>query len=50
MVPEFPPAALALLIAIAAEDAVPAVLVLVVLVGAGRCSIEAAELTENDGE
>jgi len=36
--------------AIATEVVAPGVVVVVVLVCAGKCSTEAAELTENDGE
>ena len=48
--PEFPPPVLNLFIGIAAEVVAPAVVVVVVVECAGKCSTEAAELTENEGE
>ena len=39
-----------LFMAIAAEVVDPVVVAVVALVGPGKCSTDAAELTENDGE
>ena len=48
----FPPPVVlfGLLMAIAAEVVDPVVAVVVALVGPGKCSTEAAEWTENEGE